>query len=80
MAVTVTPQSGLKVNVGLGAARVVTTQTTSARVGTSLDDLSSVDTSGVQDGYTLVYDTTVNKWVSQVLTAAAPTTIDGGTF
>ena len=48
MAVTVTPQSGLKVNVGLGATRVVTTQTTSAKVGTSLDDLSSVDTSGVQ--------------------------------
>ena len=80
MAVTVTPQTGLKVNVGLGSARVVTTQTTSALVGTSLDDLSSVNTSGVQDGYTLVYDSSTSKWVAQVLTASAPTTIDGGTF
>ena len=80
MAVTVTPQSGLKVNVGLGAARVVTTATTSALVGTELGDLSSVDTSGKQDGYSLIYDSTTGKWKAQLLTAAPPTSIDGGTF
>ena len=80
MAVTVTPQSGLSVTVGLGAARVVTTQTSSAIVGTTLDDLSTVNTSGVQDGYTLVYNSSTNKWTEQALVAAAPTTIDGGTY
>ena len=47
----------------------------------TLNSLKNVDTTDLQDGYTLVYDTTTNKWVSQQITLGAGVgNIDGGTY
>lgn len=45
-----------------------------------LEQLGDVDVAGLEDGYTLVYDADLDKWVSQPITAAPATNIDGGTF
>ena len=48
----------------------------------SLNSLKNVDTTDLQDGYTLVYDTTTNKWISQQVTVGLGDVgnIDGGTY
>lgn len=46
----------------------------------TVQSLSNVDTSDLQDGYTLVYDTTTNLWVAQPVEAGTITAIDGGTY
>jgi len=46
----------------------------------TLNSLKNVDTTDLQDGYTLVYDTTTNKWVSQLVEIATVNAIDGGTY
>ena len=47
-----------KVTVKLGSSRVVTSAATASQIttATKLDNLSGIDTAGVQNGYTLVYD------------------------
>ena len=49
---------GVKVTIGTSTNRVVTSTTSQSKTQTSttLDGLEGVDTSGVQNGYTLVYD------------------------
>lgn len=43
-----------------------------------VQDLIDVDIAGLQDGYTLVYDSPTQKWTVQV--AAASGDIDGGAY
>ena len=48
----------------------------------TLQGLSNVVSTDLQDGYTLVYDTTTNKWISQQVTVGLGDVgnIDGGTY
>jgi hypothetical protein len=46
----------------------------------TLNSLKNVDTTDLQDGYTLVYDTVTNKWISQQITVGTVDAIDGGTY
>lgn len=46
----------------------------------TVQGLSNVVSTDLQDGYTLVYDTTTNKWVTQQLGIESITGIDGGTY
>ena len=73
-----------KVTVKLGSARVVTSAATQSQIttATSLEGLSGVDTTGVQNGFTLVYDATSGNFQAKPASdvAANVTAIDGGTF
>jgi len=44
----------------------------------NLEELKNVDTTGLQDGYTLVWNETNQQWVTQEIEALG--NIDGGTF
>tara|TARA_B100000085_G_scaffold281818_1_gene309106 strand:+ start:1713 stop:1970 length:258 start_codon:yes stop_codon:yes gene_type:complete len=74
----------ITVSTSLGSTRVVTSTTTqSATVtSTSLEGLTGVDTTGKQNGYTLVYDGASGNWQAKPAAdvAANVTAIDGGTF
>jgi hypothetical protein len=53
--------------------------TVNKSTGGTLQSLSNVVTTDLQDGYTLIYDTTTNKWVAQPVSAAVAA-VDGGTY
>lgn len=46
----------------------------------NLEELKNVNTSGLQDGYTLIWSETEQQWVTQEITASAASNIDGGTY
>jgi|TARA_R110000744_G_scaffold135750_4_gene245273 hypothetical protein len=85
MAVNVSVGSNnVKVSVGTGSTRVITTSTSQSQVATAqkIDNLQGVDTTDVQNGYTLVYDSTSGNWEASPASAVAASiaAIDGGTF
>jgi len=85
MAVTTNAtQNPISVSVSTGSTRVVTTSTTQSQVATSttIDNLTGIDTSSKQNGYTLVYDGSSGNWEAAPASsvAASITAIDGGTF
>jgi hypothetical protein len=69
----------IKVTVPL--SNTINTSIVSKRTQTKIETLADVDVEGIQDGYTLIYNTVTNKWE-----AVDPATnvnlgiIDGGTF
>ncbi len=46
----------------------------------TLQSLSNVVSTDLQDGYTLVYDSATRKWITQQITGDVVQTIDGGTY
>lgn len=46
----------------------------------TVQSLSNVDTTDLQDGYTLVYDSTTNLWISQPIDIGIALSVDGGTY
>jgi hypothetical protein len=80
------------INVEIGGNKSVsvavnTQQTVGARVntvkaGAKLENISNVaiDAASLQDGYTLVYNSTNGKWEASPAADAALTVINGGTF
>lgn len=46
----------------------------------TVQGLSNVDSTNLQDGYTLVFDSTLNKWVTQQVTGEVIQSVDGGTY
>lgn len=79
MAVIVRPSSPTSIQVVQGAqpAGAVVVKKAS---GSTLQSLSNVDTNDLQDGYTLIYDSVTNLWVSQSIDNIAITAVDGGTY
>jgi hypothetical protein len=78
-----TSSTPAKVTISTGSSRVVTTTTSQSQGATStnIDSVSGIDTSGAQNGYSLIYDASTGKWEATAPTdVAAPTSIDGGTF
>lgn len=47
--------------------------------GGTLQSLSNVDSTDLEDGYTLIYDAETNKWVASAVSAAVAS-VDGGTY
>lgn len=78
MAVTVrsNPGSGIAVTQGGGAVGSITVNKST---GGRLQSLTDVVTTDLQDGYTIIYDTTTNKWVAQPISAGVAA-VDGGTY
>ena len=58
-----TSSTPAKVTISTGSSRVVTTTTSQSQVATSttIDNLSGIDTSGAQNGYSLIYDATTGN-------------------
>lgn len=46
----------------------------------TVQSLSNVVSTDLQDGYTLVYDSETKKWITQQLTGDVVQSIDGGTY
>ena len=70
------PSTNISVAQGAGATGSLTVNKST---GGKLQSLSDVVTSGLQNGYTIVYNNTTNKWVAQPITVVA-STIDGGIY
>lgn len=46
----------------------------------TVQGLSNVVSTDLQDGYTLVYDSVTKKWITQQIEAGAIASVDGGTY
>lgn len=72
----------MSIKVTVPNAKTINTSIVSKRVTADLETLSNVDVTGIQDGYTLVYNEDTKKWeatnVNSVI--ATPTVISGGTY
>ena len=78
MAVTVSKNNNTGISVALGASAAGSI-TVNKSTGGTLQSLSNVVTTDLQDGYTLIYDTTTSKWVAQPITAGVAS-VDGGIY
>jgi len=78
MAVTVktSTSSSISVTQGAGATGSITVNKST---GGKLQSLADVNTTDVQDGYTIIYDTDTNKWVAQPISVGA-LAVDGGIY
>jgi len=73
----------IKVSVASSSARVVSTVATGSKRVTSakVEQLANVDSTTLEDGYTLVYDEASGKWVAQELSSSISlASLDGGTY
>jgi hypothetical protein len=78
MAVTVRTNTNTGISVAQGAGAVGSI-TVNKSTGGTLQSLSNVVTTDLQDGYTLIYDTTTSKWVAQPVSAGVAA-VDGGIY
>lgn len=46
----------------------------------TVQSLSNVVSTDLQDGYTLVYDSETKKWIAQQIPAGSVGAVDGGTY
>ena len=76
MAVTVRTTNNISVNQG---SRATGSITVTKSTGGKLQSLSDVNTTDLQDGYTIIYDTATNKWVAQPVSAGVAA-VDGGIY
>jgi len=81
MAVTVKTNTNTGISVAQGAGATGSITVTKS-TGGKLQSLADVNTTNLEDGYTIIYDTTTNKWVSQAISlgAVSVTSVDGGTY
>tara|TARA_R110000868_G_scaffold12505_11_gene59763 strand:+ start:921 stop:1166 length:246 start_codon:yes stop_codon:yes gene_type:complete len=81
MAVTVKTNTNRGITVAQGAGATGSITVTKS-TGGKLQSLADVNTTNLEDGYTIIYDTTTNKWVSQAITlgTVSVTNVDGGTY
>jgi hypothetical protein len=72
----------MSVKVTVPNSKTINTSIVSKRITADLDTLANVDVTGIQDGYTLVYNEDTNKWEATNVNAivATPTVISGGTY
>jgi hypothetical protein len=74
----------VRVRVGTSNVRLKSSVQNPSRTqtSTSIDGLQGVDLDGVQDGYTLVYDSDTGVWAAAPVSdvSANIRSIDGGTF
>ena len=78
MAVTVKTNTNTGISVAQGAGAVGSI-TVNKSTGGKLQSLSDVVTTDLQDGYTIIYDVTTNKWIAQPISASVGT-VDGGVY
>lgn len=75
--VKTTPTNSISVSQGVqGTASVVVKKGGDL----TLQSLSNVVSTDLQDGYTLVYDSETKKWVTQQFSSNVIASVDGGTY
>lgn len=79
MSVTVrtSPVTSISVNQGNQSTGAVTVKT---GADLTIQGLKNVVSTDLQDGYTLVWDSETNKWVTQLIDVATLASVDGGTY
>jgi len=73
----------IKVSVPSSNPRIVSTVATGSKRVTSakVEQLANVDSTTLEDGYTLVYDEASGKWVAQAISSSIQLeNLDGGTY
>ena len=73
----------IKVSVPSSNPRIVSTVATGSKRVTSakVEQLANVDSTTLEDGYTLIYDEATAKWVAKEVSAVVQQgDIDGGTY
>ena len=78
MSIVVNKSSSAKVTLtpsNLGTTAITVKKST----GGTLQSLSNVDSSNLEDGHTLIYDSETNKWVASAVTSAVAS-VDGGSY
>ena len=76
VAISAPNNSSLTVNQGASSPSSLIVRKSTGGTLTSLGD---VNTSSLQDGFTLVYDSDTNKWIAQAVTSAV-VSVDGGRY
>lgn len=62
-------------------SKTINTSIVSKRVAASVQTLADVNTTGLQDGYTLIYNSVTQKWeASDPASEVILNNIDGGTY
>ena len=73
----------IKVSVPSSNPRMVSTVATGSKRVTSskVEQLANVDSTTLEDGYTLVYDEASGKWIAQAISSSIQLdNLDGGTY
>jgi hypothetical protein len=71
----------MTLKVTVGTSNTINTNIVSKRTSTKIETLADVDLEGVQDGYTLIYNTATNKWeAANPASEVVLDNIDGGTY
>jgi hypothetical protein len=71
----------MALKVTVGNSNSINTNVVSKRTQTKVATLADVDLEGVQDGYTLIYNTATNKWeAADPASEVVLDNIDGGTY
>lgn len=72
----------IKVSVPSASTRSVNIVTSNSKqtTATTIGQLQGVDVTGVEDGYTLLYNGTSGKWEATELPSGSAGNIDGGSF
>ena len=71
----------MSIKVSVPLSNNINTSVVSRRVQTKVENLQDIDLTGVQDGYTLIYNNTTKKWeAADPATEVTLSTIDGGTY
>lgn len=65
----------------VSSGNTINTNIISSKTAAKLENIADIDTQGVEDGYTLIYNSTTKKWEAvNPSTSVSLTSIDGGTF
>jgi hypothetical protein len=71
----------MAVKVTVPNTKTINTNIVSKRAAADVKSLADVDATGLQDGYTLIYNSETKKWEAvNPATTVTPTAIDGGTY
>lgn len=71
----------MALKVTVGNSNNINTSIVSKRAAAKVETLADVDATGLQDGYTLIYNSVTNKWeAANPATEVRLDNIDGGTY
>jgi hypothetical protein len=71
----------MAIKVTVPNSKTINTSIVSGRGSQKVENLANVDAAGLQDGYTLIYNSETLKWEAvDPSTTVAPSSIDGGTY
>lgn len=71
----------MSLKVTVGTSNAINTSIVSKKAATKLETIADVDASGLQDGYTLIYNSTTKKWeAANPASEVILDNIDGGTY